>query len=349
MDKRNRSTHVDSKKNYQGWQHNGKFDRRTPPHAVKTENMDERNLSSRTEEGEDLQAWQQYARSPGMPVDVMPEKRPKTRSYRSHHSTPSNHSRESSNSFGRIRFRTVKRIPTETPSNANLSPSRRPATAQQEVSHTHQLARDTEDFNRRIIAVMEQTYSKKNGQDVRPSSCKRKGKPREVWPQTRESEVYKLPFNDETHYYSKPSDICEGRNVLYEQQRTRSNEKYKVKQVPKSKHDVRASSDEAARIISSNQCSRPKNSNQDKKILLSQIRKQRFNLKSASERPENPQLPKSNNEMDMMFAAIQNGVVLKHIEVPTKNSNQNQKSPTTALLAQLQERKKAYMRLEGTN
>jgi hypothetical protein len=74
------------------------------------------------------------------------------------------------------------------------------------------------------------------------------------------------------------------------------------------------------------------------------IRKQRLHLKSAGNRPEKPPLPK--DDVGMIFEAIQNGVALKPVSSPTKNSNHQHKAQPNAMLLQLQERTKIFMQQE---
>lgn len=92
--------------------------------------------------------------------------------------------------------------------------------------------------------------------------------------------------------------------------------------------------------------------NQNKSLLLSEIRRSDVKLRPAVECSDNHGVttrttPNSENDKSGwggLFAAIQGGVALKHIDTTRKNTPNSQESPTSALLLKLQQRKKECMR-----
>lgn len=85
-----------------------------------------------------------------------------------------------------------------------------------------------------------------------------------------------------------------------------------------------------------------------KALVLSQIRSQNPKLKPTSERPEPAKVVPLEDPKGWggLIAAIQKGVLLRHVD-PALSESAPQKTPTSALLEKLQERKKECMRNQG--
>lgn len=303
--------------------------------------------------GDDCDVVPRYVRTGGITAEFVPTQRLHTGSgWQTHHSSHSSRPTGSTSS-DRIPVRAFKRLPDENPYGTSTTNPRHNPTAKPGFDQRLSIEDEGEYTHGGRLYVPRTVYRGHkcdDGDQALLSNNKRQY--RVVWPATEQSEeassvsstdyqVLGRPFNKDQHHDQSYQQTL--RYKTRESHNSQSHHGIQISLESFSQEPSRPPSHAAVGIPPA-LSSTNKKGHHDNILLLSQIQKQRLNLKSARDRPEKIPYPK--DHVDLIFEAIQNGVPLKHVETPIKNFDDRHKSPPNDMLLQLQERKNALGQCE---